>query len=116
MAHEAAQEPDGAATVVGLGGRLTQARAGGIRAALRAALAEGKPVAIRFDAVGEADLTLLQLLCAAHRTAALRGQEMTVTGAVPDAIAALAERAGAEACAGGPPGCIVGGLARRGGR
>lgn len=116
MSTGPARGPGGAGAVVTLGGRLTLPRAAEIRAALLEALAAGGTVAIRFDAVDEADLTLLQIFCAAHREAAAAGRGLALAGTVPEAVAALAARSGAVRCDGGPPGCIVSGLLGREGR
>jgi hypothetical protein len=63
---------------VKLGPALTLANAGEVADALRAALAGDGKVTLDATAVGEVDLAGLQLICAAHRTAARDGRELEI--------------------------------------
>jgi anti-anti-sigma regulatory factor len=100
-------ERAGDLTVLHLAGRLTATGVGGCHAALCSAIGEAQRLAIRFDDVVEADLTLLQLLCSAHRSASAVGLEITLLGPIPAAVVAVAVRAGMEHCVGGPPACLL---------
>lgn len=93
--------------VLNFSGRLTVANIARCHAALRSALVQARLVSVAFGDVLAADLSLLQLLCAAHRSAAVGGGELTISGHVPTLLVTLAERAGAERCAGGPRGCVL---------
>jgi anti-anti-sigma regulatory factor len=79
-----------------LDGELTVWRAAEIRDALAAILAApGAPsgdVAVDLGGVGAADAAGLQLLCAAHRTAAAQGKTLRVR--LGPEVARAAERAG----------------------
>ncbi len=56
---------------------LTIAKVGELRAALLEALASGEPVELDGRAVEDADVAGLQVLCAAHHSAADRGVRLT---------------------------------------
>jgi len=56
------------------------------REALRAALATGEPVAIDTAELTEIDFAGLQLLCAAHRSAAQQGRSLAVAGGTRGAV------------------------------
>ena len=79
---------------VTLAGDLTLPRAGEIREQLLSAL-EGEEVVLRFGGTGAVDLSFVQLLCAARRSASVRERRLTVAGdPVPRAVASLVRRAG----------------------
>lgn len=61
-------------------GDLTIRRIGELKAQLEQALAAATEVAIDIAADAECDLTLLQLLCAAHRTASRQGKVLQLGG------------------------------------
>jgi len=90
-----------------LGGRLTVASAGACRDAFLEAAGGSRRLEVEFGEVATADLAVLQLLCAAHRSMSAAGGTVALLGAVPGALAELAERAGAARCSEGPPGCLM---------
>jgi anti-anti-sigma regulatory factor len=93
--------------VVRVAGRLTASESGRLREHLLAAFDGARRVEVVLQDVGEADLTFLQLLCAAHRTAAARGVALLVSGlASAEPVARLIREAGAERGAGCPEGCL----------
>jgi len=59
-------------------GVLDISKARQVRDDLNAAFAEGTQVVVKLEGVTEADLTFFQLLCAAHREAAVQGKKLTV--------------------------------------
>lgn len=71
-------------------GDLTVRSAAELRTALMKALLDADSVAVAYGDVAAADLTLLQLLCAARRSAARLNKLFTV-GEAPAAVAAVAE-------------------------
>lgn len=62
-----------------LKGDLTLPHAGEIKSALLALLQEEAEVAVRVTQADDMDLSSLQLLCAAHRSAATGGRQLTVS-------------------------------------
>ena len=96
----------GADAVIVVGGHLTFSHAGRLHKELLEAFADGGRVDLFLHDVQEADLTFVQLLCAAHRTAAGRGVAFTV-GGLDDAspVRRLIREAGAERGEGCPGGC-----------
>jgi anti-anti-sigma factor len=106
------------ATVVTAGGRLTASQAGPLQRLLLEAFERSKRVELSLRDVQEVDLSFLQLLCAAHRTAAARGIGFRLCGleSAPP-VARLIRDAGAERGVGCPEGCLwpAGGPAAAGG-
>jgi len=97
----------GSDAVIVAGGRLTCSHAGLLHQELLGAFAGGGRVDLFLNDVREVDLTFLQLLCAAHRTAAARGAVFTVGGldsAGP--VLRLIRAAGAERGVGCPEHCL----------
>ncbi len=93
--------------VIVAGGQLTYSHAGRLHQELLEAFAGAGRVDLFLHDVQEADLTFLQLLCAAHRTAAAQGTLFTVGGLDPDGpVLRLIRAAGAERGAGCPEGCL----------
>ena len=80
-------------TVVALTGPMTIERAGELREGLLEAFALGKKVQLSLAGVTEVDLTGLQLLCSAHRSALADGLEFSVTGN-SEILGSVAESAG----------------------
>ena len=79
---------------LGFSGSLTLDNAHALGDKLKRAL-EGEGVKISFGKVKEVDLSFLQLLCSALRTAAAESKAITVDGeGVPPAVSELAETAG----------------------
>jgi ABC-type transporter Mla MlaB component len=88
------REKTGQPRKVGFSGKLTFAKAEVLRGKMVKAL-ESERVEIYFGEVKEVDLSFLQLLCAALRTAAGGSRMITVArGAVPEALSELVETAG----------------------
>jgi anti-anti-sigma regulatory factor len=93
--------------VVTARGRLTASEAGRIHQALLEAFAGSRRVELALGEVQEADLSFLQLLCAAHRSAASRGVAFTVSGLeLAQPVQRLIREAGAERGVGCPGGCL----------
>jgi anti-anti-sigma regulatory factor len=63
---------------VRLGGRLTIPDAQRLSEALRDVVSRSRSVRITFTEVQEADLSVVQLLCAAHKTMASSGKELSL--------------------------------------
>lgn len=81
-------------------GDLTVNHAAEIRKALLEALKAADLVAIDAGNVKNVDISGLQLLCSAHRTAAECGKRITYAGKLPGAFLKAAEEAGYERLAG----------------
>ena len=97
---------NGSDAVIVAGGRLTFSHAGRLRTDLLEAFAGAARVDLFLHDVQEADLTFVQLLCAAHRTAAARGAAFTVGGLeAAGPVWRLIRESGAERGAGCPEGC-----------
>ena len=69
---------EGNRTLLHLEGKLTVNRAAELREILHEALGRDRVVAIDLAKVESMDLSCLQLLCAAHRTAVRDGKSLTV--------------------------------------
>jgi len=97
---------DGSA-VVTVEGRLTASQAGRLHQLLLESFEGSGRVELALRNVQEADLSFLQLLCAAHRTAAARGVDFAVSGLMfADPVLRLISAAGAERGLGCPEGCL----------
>ena len=104
MPVETECSPEGARVTAS--GRLTVSGAGALHRALLEALAAGGRVELALRDVGEADLSLLQLVCAARRSADECGTPFVVTGIGGEGpVRGLIERSGATRCEGCPGGC-----------
>lgn len=89
-----------------VGGRLNASQAGSLHRALLEAFEGAGRVVVAFRDVSEADLTLLQLLCAAQRTAVARGVLLRIDNPqTADTVRRLISAAGAQRCAGCTAGC-----------
>lgn len=100
-------EHRGDEAVVVAGGRLCASQSGTLRRELLRVFEQGNRVCLELRDVEEADLTLLQLLCAAHHTATARGVEFALGGlASADAVLRLIHGAGAWRGAGCPERCL----------
>jgi anti-anti-sigma regulatory factor len=80
--------------ILTLRGELTIARAEELKAALSESLQGGASVRIQLADAGAVDLSCLQLLCSAHRTAAALGKSLTLEGEVPPMIRQAMKYAG----------------------
>ncbi|WP_439816767.1 STAS domain-containing protein [Zavarzinia sp. CC-PAN008] len=65
-----------------------------LQAQLVSALSQYRVIEIDASAVAEADLTLVQTLISAHRTAAEKGGRLCVRGPLPENLASILERGG----------------------
>ncbi len=74
-------EPEHVETMIRLEGPLTLQTAQELRDRLLAALAQPGDIRVDCSAVNEADLSAIQLLLAARRSAARDGRRLTLTGA-----------------------------------
>ncbi len=100
------ERTDNGATVT-VGGRLTTSQAGRLHHLLLEAFAAAGRVELLLRDVLEADLSFLQLLCAAHRTAAARGVVFLLSGLESaDPVLRLIREAGAAGGVGCPEGCL----------
>ena len=96
---------DGA--VVTVDGRLTASQAGRLHQLLLEAFESAGRVELSLRNVQEADVSFLQLLCAAHRTAVARGVAFTVSGLMSsDPVLRLIRAAAAERGLGCPAECL----------
>jgi ABC-type transporter Mla MlaB component len=93
--------------VVTAAGRLTASQAGRLHRLLIEAFERSGRVELSVHDVQEADLTFLQLLCSAHRTAAARGASFVLSGLeTAEPVLRLIHEAGAERDAGCPEVCV----------
>ncbi|MGB7168527.1 MAG: STAS domain-containing protein [Acidobacteriaceae bacterium] len=83
-------------TTLRIGGELGIDSAAQLQACLLEALILGEPLQLEIEAVRGVDLTALQLLTAAERTARARGVSWVRVGAVPESLRRTAEEAGWE--------------------
>ena len=82
--------------MISSGERLTIENAAAFVACLRDALACSPCVAVEFDADVEVDVTTLQILCSACKTAAAEGKTLTHHGPGAESLQRLIASAGAE--------------------
>jgi hypothetical protein len=87
-------EVSGGVATVTLAGQVRVGDLGPCRDALLGALAGARVLALRLGGVDGADVSLLQLLCAAHRSAVAAGSELAFADEPSAILASLAERAG----------------------
>lgn len=80
--------------VLTLGGDLTIAQATGLKQLLHGAVDHYQQVEIRFEDVTAVDLSCLQLLCSAHRTASALDKRLTLEGARPAVFRQAMQKAG----------------------
>ncbi len=86
---------DGNAVLV-LEGAFTIEHAGMLRNTLHESLTRARVVELDMEAVGPVDITFLQLLVAAHKTAASLGRTLKAVGKTSQSILRLMEDSGAE--------------------
>jgi anti-anti-sigma regulatory factor len=87
-------EISGKNALVKLDGDLTVNHAAEIRKIMMHALTDADQALIDFGNVTNADLSSLQLLCSAHKTAASMNKHLLCAGRLPDALRKAAEEAG----------------------
>jgi len=98
--------------VIHIGGELTISYAGQLREIFLQALSESKMIKLNLEQVTEVDLSCLQLLCSAHRTAVSIGKNFIRSGECPESLKSAAERAGFLRNKGCVEGCFWGGIYR----
>jgi anti-anti-sigma regulatory factor len=84
----------GSTRIILLEGDLNLTQAPAIRTAFLKALVEADDVAIRFGNVRDLDLSCLQLLCSAHRSAVRLKKQVRFEGSVPKLLKDAADAAG----------------------
>jgi len=77
-----------------LSGDLTLLQAAQMREALQQELAAAEQLEVVFSDVGSVDLSLVQVLCAAHRSARKAGKNIILPGGLPDAFVRLIDDGG----------------------
>jgi anti-anti-sigma regulatory factor len=88
------QKQTGEEATITLEGELTLPRVEELKNAFLQALVKGDTVAIRFGTVQDVDLSGLQMLCSAHRSAVRMKKKVRVSGAMPKILRDAAEAAG----------------------
>lgn len=94
-ALSSSSQPDGT-VLIHSGRRLTIEDSADFVRLIGVGLAEAQKVAVQFDPDLEADITALQVICSAHRTAIARGKEFVCYGRIPQALQDLAAAVGSE--------------------
>ena len=77
-----------------MNGPVTVATVGKAKAALQEALGAASAVTVSLESITSVDVSFLQLLCSAHRTAADADKVLTVTGTDQEPVASLLLQAG----------------------
>jgi anti-anti-sigma regulatory factor len=77
-----------------LSGDLTLQVAAEVKAVFVKALAAKGDVTFRFEEVGDVDLSFIQILCSAHRSAHDDGKKFIFTGEWPESFATLLDESG----------------------
>ena len=91
-------------------GDLTIRRIAGLKAQVEQALATATHISIKIAADAESDMTVLQLLCAAHRTAARQEKSLQLCGEIPEQFKMVMNLAGFSrhiGCARDKTGCCI---------
>lgn len=91
-------------------GDLTIRRIAELKAQVEQALTAAKNISIEIAADAESDMTLLQLLCAAHRTAARQEKTLQLRGEIPEKFKMVMNLAGFSrhiGCARDKTGCCM---------
>jgi len=89
----------GAKACLELTGALTIERGAALKLALLHVIGHYREIALDFEAVKEADVSFLQLIFSALRTADAQGVRIYAKAGIPPVVAALAQRAGFDAAA-----------------
>ncbi len=92
MKHQAHDESDGVTLV--LSEDLTLPYAEELKNIFVGTVGTGKDVRVKFDAVTEIDLSFLQVLCSAHRTAMRSKSRFEVDGPMPEECSRFIAEAG----------------------
>jgi ABC-type transporter Mla MlaB component len=77
-----------------LTGELTISRAAELLAVLKETLGRNQEVLVRLSDVTALDVSCLQLLCSAHRTAAALNKVLALDGPLPERFRKIMQRAG----------------------
>jgi len=91
-------------------GDLTIRRIAELKAQVEQTLATARHIDIEIVADAESDMTVLQLLCAAHRTAARQGKTLQLCGEIPEQFRMVMNLAGFSrhiGCARDKAGCCI---------
>ncbi|TVM16884.1 hypothetical protein DPQ33_10750 [Oceanidesulfovibrio indonesiensis] len=94
METELAPNVSGSDAAVALTGRLTIERAAEIKEMFAQALDAGDDVTVDLSRVEDADVTFLQVLWAAYKSAGQRGVRISLSGEIPEGLKEAAARAG----------------------
>jgi ABC-type transporter Mla MlaB component len=92
------------------GGDLTVRRIAELKAQVQQALAAATQVSIAIAADAECDMTVMQLLCSAHRTASRQGKTLQLCGEIPEQFKTIMGLAGFSrhiGCARDQSGCCL---------
>ncbi len=87
-------QPSGREATITLEGELTVHHAEEFRMLLIKALIDAEHVHVEFGRVADTDLSCLQLLCSAHRSAGRMKRSLSLTGIWPEAFAKAVRDAG----------------------
>lgn len=82
--------------IITSGDRLTIENASEFTRIVREALEASENIAIEFDPAAEIDITAVQILCSACKSAAQSGKTFSYTGLQPKALADIISNTGAE--------------------
>ncbi|MBE0504724.1 MAG: STAS domain-containing protein [Desulfuromonadales bacterium] len=91
-------------------GDLTIRRIAELKGQIEEALATATHISIEIGADAESDMTVLQLLCAAHRTAARQEKSLQLCGKIPEQFRSVMNLAGFSrhiGCARDKAGCCL---------
>jgi len=107
------EQSDGAETIT-LARDMTISSAAELKEVLNNALSGSDRIMLNLEQVTEVDLSCLQLLCSAHRTAKKREKSFTRTGDCPETLKIIAEHAGYLRHTGCVGGCLWAGIYKLG--
>jgi len=77
-----------------ISGEATVAAVKKLKASMEKALRSAESVHVELERISSVDVSLLQLLCSAHRTAARAGKTLTIVGVEREPVAGLLRQAG----------------------
>ena len=92
-------------TQLQVGGDISIQNAGECLEALRDFQNKGNRLMLNLEGVTGADVSFLQLICSLHRTCLSAGQNLTLTGNMPEGFKAILESSGYRR----PKACTLGG-------
>lgn len=88
------REQSGKQGNITLDGNLTVGQAEGLRMLLIKALIDADAIRVDFGAVTDVDLSCIQLLCSAHRSATRMKRNVSLSGDWPELLKKIVEEAG----------------------